>query len=90
MLTDRTQDTEDDERYAMMKGEGGDDQKISSTGVINIMMMMILTMFRMGRAQAGVDHHQKKNSSTGVLDLQLTISISLGCSSVVCDIVDFH
>ena len=46
-----TQDTEDDERYAMMKGEGGDNQKISSTGVINIMMMMvtmILTMFRMG------------------------------------------
>ena len=83
----------DDERYAMMKGEGGDNQKISSTGVINIMMMMvtmILTMFRMGRAQAGVDHHHQKNSSTGVLDLQLTISISLGCRSVVCVIVDFH
>ena len=48
MLTDSTHDTEDDERYAMMKGEGGDNQKISSTGVINIMIMMILTMFRMG------------------------------------------
>ena len=33
------------------EGEGGNNQKISSTGVINIMMMMvtmILTMFRMG------------------------------------------